>query len=138
MKNSMRKAVIDKILLFLVLFLAFASIFFMVIDYYVVLKVKENTDTLTNYAIRMLALGKNENDIITKLNSFNYFSTINSNDLVCVETEDNNYTVSLTSITFINNNRLYSSSDKIYSKSAFFNEVNSSDIKCTLSLNPKQ
>lgn len=136
-QSNMRKAVIDKILLFLVLFISFASIFFMVIDYYVVLKVKENMDNLTHYTIRMVALGKDEDDIITKLNSFNYFSTINSDDLICFETGDNNYTITLTSTTFIDDNRLFSSSDIIFSSVAFFNEVNSSDIRCNLYLSPK-
>jgi len=135
---TMRKAVVDKILLFLVLFLAFASIFFMVIDYYVILKVKDNSDTLTNYAVRMKALGKEESDIITKLNEFGFFSEIKDIDLNCIEQENGKYIVVFSSSTTVNNNRFFSSSDEIFSRAASFNEVNSSDINCTLSLSPKE
>lgn len=132
----MRKAVIDQMLLWIVLFIGFVTIFFMVIDYYLVVKVKDRCDAIVHYGVRMKALGKDDIDIVTGLNNIkgNYFDTIVEGDIDCTEDSGaTNYQVVFT--TSINiTNRFISENESIYSKASSFNEVDSSSIDCNLTL----
>ena len=63
-KTIFKKAVIDQMLLWIVLFVAFVTIFLLVIDYYMVLKTKDRADSIVNYGVRMKALGRDDVDIV--------------------------------------------------------------------------
>ena len=132
----MRKAIIDQIMLWIVIFVSFATTLFIVIDYYVVLKVKDRSDALANYGVRMKALGKEHDEIITGLNNIksNYFDDLTENDLSCEELDTNRYQVIFTTNISIGTNMFLSDNEKIYALATAFNEYNSTDQNCTLDL----
>ena len=78
MNKNMKKAVIDQIMLWIVLFTIFVGFLFFIIDYSNVMKVKDNTDAIADYIGRMVALNKNEADIIEGINKVK--DEIDSND----------------------------------------------------------
>ena len=135
-KTIFKKAVIDQMLLWIVLFISFVTIFLLVIDYYMVLKTKDRTDTIVNYGVRMKALGRDDIDIVSGINNIksDFFDTVITDDLSC--TDDNETTsyqvIFSTSVTF--NNMFLSDTDQINSKASAFNEVNSHNIDCNLTL----
>ena len=131
----MRKAVIDQIILWIVLFVSFISIFFITIDYSMVIKIKDKSDALSSYGARTKALGEDDSDIIQGLNNVkgDFFDTISDENLTCEELATSNYQVIFTTnISF--NNRFLSDGKKIYSTSSAFNEINSTDQNCSLNL----
>lgn len=131
----MKKAVIDQMMLWMIIFISFVTMLFMVMDYYVVIKTKDTSDLLSNYGARMKALGKNDDIIVDGLNTIksDYFATVNSGDLLCDTSDTGGYKIKLTAnISIVN--RFLSADEKIYSYSSAFNEVNSDDISCTLNL----
>lgn len=131
----MRNGVIDQILLWIVLFISFVTIFLMVIDYYIVIKIKDKCESLSNYGSRMKALGKDAAEIVSGLNIVkgDYFSTILESNLTCTPTGTSNYIVSFSTNIFISN-KFLSSNEKIYTHAATYNEVNAIDINCSLNL----
>ena len=132
----MKKAIIDQIMLWIVIFVSFVTIFFMVIDYYVVVKAKDRCDTMSNYAVRMKALGRDEN-ITAGLNNLSndIFETIEESDISCADNDDNEYKIKWTVNLDLNTTTF---KDKhIHSFSAAFNEVDSSSIDCNLTLRIK-
>jgi hypothetical protein len=132
----MRRAVIDQILLWIVLFIAFITMFFMVINYYMVMKTKDRCDTLANYGVRMKALGRDNDDIVNGLNNItnNYFKEITTDDMECVEdaTQNDYQTVFKVDTTF--KNIFLDNNERVASKASTFNEVNSSHIDCNITL----
>lgn len=132
----MRNAVVDQILLWIVLFITFVTLFFTVIDYYIVMKTKERVDSLSSYGARMEALGRDESTIVEGLNNIigSTFVTVTQDDLNCTDLGTTNYQVVFTVRVGIKN-RFISADKKLISISSFFNEVNSSDYSCILDLN---
>ena len=131
-----KNGVIDQIMLWIVLFVAFITMFFMVIDYYMVMKTKDRCDALANYGVRMKALGKDESYITDGLNKIknSYFEEIESDDIVCNEDDTQNDYQTIFTIETTFSNMFLSDSEKIVSKSSAFNEVNASHIDCSLTL----
>ena len=130
-----KKGIVDQIILWIVLFVSFVTIFLLVIDYYTVIKVKDKCNALANYSVRMKALGKDTATIVAGLNSIktDFFDTIVEADLTCTQPGTNDYKVILTTnITFTN--KFLSEGEKIYSKATAFNEVDSTDTECSLNL----
>ncbi len=135
----MRSAVIDKMLLWIVIFISFATIFFLVIDYYMIVKVKDRCDALSSYGARMKALGRDTTSIVSGLNGIkgDYFNTIYDANLTCTPLTTEQYQVIfITNITF--KNRFLNDGEKIYSKSASFNEISAIDQNCSLNLSVSQ
>ena len=135
----MRAAVIDKMLLWIVIFISFVSIFFIVIDYYKVVKVKDRCDALSSYGSRMKALGKDTTSIVSGLNGIkgNYFDTIYDANLTCAALATEQYQVIFTT-NIIFENRFLDDGEILYSKSASFNEISSIDQNCSLNLSIPQ
>ncbi len=132
----MKKAVIDQIMLWMFIFVSFVIIFFMVIDYYSVLKTKDRCDTMSSYAVRMIALGKNISDITDELNKriSSSMVPIISSDIVCIEDSS----VSTYQVVFHINMEINTTTFKdksINSYSSAFNESNSSSVDCNLTIN---
>ncbi|MEA3384038.1 MAG: hypothetical protein U9Q20_05120 [Campylobacterota bacterium] len=131
----MRKAVIDQMMLWIVIFVSFIVILFLVIDYYVILKTKDRCDMLANYAVRMKALGRTDDNISSGLNSLSNgdFGTINIPDDWCTYNDSSgNYQVKVSMTSEINTITFKNSNIESYASA--FNEVNSSTIDCTLEL----
>ncbi len=136
-KNG-KKAVIDQIMLWLVIFVSFVIMLFLVIDYYVVVKVKDRCDTIANYAVRMKALGRDDENITLGINNLmiNKFDDIKTDDILCSETNDEEYKVKFKIIADVVTTTF---SDKtVYSYSSAFNEVNNLSIDCNVTLRVKE
>ena len=137
-QKNYKKAVIDQMMLWIVIFISFVILFFLVIDYYTVVKVKQRSDTLVNYGVRMKALGRDNIDIVQGLNNLKikYIDTKKEVDLICTTVSDGNYTVKFNTQININTNTF--EKKNVHSYASSFNEVDNKDINCTLILRPAQ
>lgn len=133
---KMRNAVIDQIMLWIVLFVAFVTIFLLVIDYYMVMKTKDRCDTLANYGVRMKALGRSDDSVVEGLNNIknSYFQTITLDDMECEEDDTKNDYQTLFRVETTFQNMFLTTDEKISSKTSAFNEASSSHIDCNLTL----
>ncbi len=135
----MRSAIVDHILLWIVLFVAFVTIFFMVLDYSIVIKAKENCASISNFAARVVAIeGIDDNDdddkVIARVNSIkgDYFADATTADLVCTDLGTTNYQIIFNTQLTLTNRFL---PDSTVSESVgVYNENSSADISCTLTL----
>lgn len=132
----MKKAVVDQIALWLIIFLSFVTLMFLIVDYYTFIKAKDKTDTLTTFGVRMVALNKSTTDIVSNLNDLkgDYFQTIYEDNLTCVDLGTQNYKVILRSNITLKTNRITGNNETLYSTAVAFNETNPSDINCSLNL----
>ena len=135
-KANMKKAVVDQIMLYMVLFTAFVSSLFLVIDYSAIMRVDSSNDTLAQYGARLKGLGIDDSEIIENLNRIknNYFAEIVDHDLDC-ETDDKieNYRVIFNVESTYKDSHVLTIKD-ITSTMSAFNEMSSSQITCTLTL----
>lgn len=138
MNNSnMKKAVIDQIILWIVLFTIFVSFLFFIIDYSNAIKVKDNTDAIADYIGRMVALDKNDADIITGVNGVkdDYFAPTQVSDLVCnTDSAVANHQVIINVYTTIINSFLPVVENNIHSKTVVFNESSENQRECSITL----
>jgi Flp pilus assembly protein TadG len=138
MNNSnMKKAVVDQIILWIVLFTIFVGFLFFIIDYSNAIKVKDNTDAIADYVGRMVALDKNETDIITGVNEIkdDYFANIDISNLICnVDTTISNHQVIVNVYTSLVNSFLPITQNNVHSKTVVFNESSEFQKECTLTL----
>lgn len=137
-KHNLKKAVLDQIILWIVLFIMFVSFLFFIIDYSNVIKVKDNTDALADYMARRVALNSDvENyDLASSLNNVkaSFFNDIQNNDITCTTSINENYQIIVNIYTTINNSFLPVSSDNVHSKVVIFGENDSFDVECNLTL----
>lgn len=139
MQNK-KKAFIDQILLWMVILIGFITIFFIIIDYSVIARLKSNMDLMSKYSTRMISLDKDYDDIAASLNNMkaSYFAAILSSDIVCTEelpiSGVNEYQVLVNITSKYNNSSILSFTDTISSKVAAFNEKNANFINCTIAL----
>ncbi len=135
--TNMKKAVIDQIILWIVLFTIFVSFLFFIIDYSNAIKVKDNTDAIADYIGRMVALDKNDADIITGVNGVkdDYFAPMQIGDLVCnTDSAVANHQVIINVYTTIVNSFLPVVENNIHSKTVVFNESSESQRECSITL----
>lgn len=135
--NNMKNAVVDQIILWIMLFVAFVGFLFFVIDYANAVKVKDNTDAVADYVARMVALNKESSEIISGANTIkdDYFASISQSDLVCIEDESlSNHQVIMNVYTTLTNSFLPISNSNVHSKTVVFNESSQTEIECTLTL----
>ena len=137
--TNYKKAVVDQIILWIVLFIAFVGFLFFVIEYANAVKVKDNTDAIADYTARMVALGRSEDDIATGINENikdDYFNDVSGGSIVCVEdTTTSNYQVVVNIKTTLTNDFLTSSN--VHSRTVVFNEVSEFKKECDLTLTIK-
>lgn len=139
-KRNMKKAVIDQILLWIVLFITFVGFLFFTIEYSNAIKVKDNSDAIAEYTAKMVSLGNTSSDIITGLNNIkdDYFSVIQEDDLVCNEdTSSSNYQVIINIYATLDNGFLDLGNNNIHSKTVIFNESSEFKKECSLTLSFK-
>lgn len=138
MKNkNFKKAVIDQVILWIVLFIVFVGFLFFIIDYSNAIKVKDNTDALADYIARMVALNKPEDDIITGANNIkdDYVATIVAANLVCVENNAlSNHQAIVNVYATLTNNFLPVANNNVHSRKVVFNENSEFQKECTLTL----
>jgi len=135
-KNNMKAAVVDQILLWTVLLIGFVTLLFITIDYSTILRLKNNNDTLAQQGARMIALGKTNDEVTESLNNIRniYYAEIASSDISCVEVTATSYQVIFNVVSTYSDAKVLNMSDSIYSKVAVFNETDSNEITCTLTL----
>jgi len=138
MNNSnMKKAIIDQILLWIVLFTIFVSLLFFIIDYSNTVKAQDNTSAIADYIARMNALDKNEADIVIGINQIknNYFVPVTANDLNCtIDNTISNHQVIVNVYATMVNNFLSAQANNIHSKAVVFNESSEFQKECSLTL----
>lgn len=136
-QTNMKKAVVDQIILWIMLFLCFVGFLFFVIDYSNAIKVKDNTDALGDYIARMVALDSSLEDITTGANKIkdDYFSDILSENVICmIDTTKPNHQVIVNVYTTLTNGFLPLGENNVHSKVVVFNESSDFEIECNLTL----
>lgn len=132
----MKKGAIDQILLWLTLFTIFASFLFFIIDYSIAIRIKDNADALSDYAARMVALGKSNDEIATGLNTVKLGSMtdIIADDIVCIDDITVNHQVQFTVLATFSSKFFGSDANNVQSKAVVFNEVGDTERACTLNI----
>jgi len=135
-KNNMKPAIVDQILLWLVLLVGFVTLLFITIDYSSVMRLKNNNDTLAQQGARMIALGKTNDEVAESLNNIKniYYADVSGGDITCVEVTATSYQVIFNVVSTYTDARILTISDSIFSKVAVFNESDSNEITCTLTM----
>lgn len=136
-KKNLKKAVVDQIFLWIVLFTIFVGFLFFIIDYSNTMKVKDNTDAIADYIGRMVALNKNEADIIEGVNRVkdDYFATVDLANLVCnTNNAVSNHQVIVNVYTTLTNSFLPVEANNVHSKTVVFNENSEFEKECSLTL----
>lgn len=134
-KSSMKPAVIEQIMVWLLIFVGFATLLFLTMEYAAIVRLKSNNDTLAQQGARLIALGKSNADIAAALNTMkvSYYATIDADDIVCTEVVDTSYQIILNVTSTYTDAKVLTISD-ITAKAATFNETNSNEITCDIVL----
>ncbi len=129
-------AIIEQIILWIVIFIGFVTFLFMVIDYGNVMRIKGNVDLMAEYGARMLSLGKTTDEVASGLNAIKivYFAPISGGDITCTTTATGNYQMIFTVTGLYTDAKILNQQDAISSKKVVFNERNSDEIDCSLTL----
>ena len=135
-KGNSSDAYIENIILWIVLFVSFAALFFFTIEYSTSIRVIDKTKSLSDYGARAISLGKLESEVVDGLNQIkgNSFVTITVADLSCSEnTGVENYQVIFNTYTTYENNFLTNQgANNINSKTIVFNEISGIEKVCDL------
>jgi hypothetical protein len=134
-KNT-KPAYVENIILWIIIFVSFATLFFFIIEYSVTLKIIDKTNALSDYGARSIALGNTDDSVVAGLNQIKgpTFSTITVGDLTCTKTTGiTNYQVIFNTYTTYGNNFLQGQgANNIHAKKVIFNEVSSTEKICEL------
>lgn len=132
----MKPAIVDQILLWMVLVIGFVTLLFITVDYSVIIRLKSNNDTLAQQGVRMMALGKTADETATVLNNIKVpqYADVAGADIVCDEVVDTSHQVTFTVNSTYTDARILTFNDTITSTTASFNETNSNEITCTLTM----
>ncbi len=135
-KNNMKPAVVDQILLWMVIFIAFVTLLFITVDYSALIRLKSNNDSLAKQGARMIALGRTTDETADSLNNIrnNYYSTIAGADISCIEVVATDYQVIFNVISTYTDTKILVFGDDIHAVAATFNETTANEITCTLNL----
>jgi len=63
-----------------------------------------------------------------------YYANISAEDIICAEVNDITYQVIFNVVSTYTNTKVLTFDDSIYSRVVVFNEVNSNEVTCTLTL----
>ena len=134
--HTMKKAYVENIILWMVMFVGFATMFFFVIDYATIIRVKDNMDALSDYGASRIARQGVATDMITELNNIavSKVNTITSGNLVCTSVTNTPPDYQVIFITETTNTQIEFYSSKLTSRRVVFNEVNSQTVTCTLTI----
>ncbi|WP_321469038.1 hypothetical protein [Halarcobacter sp.] len=139
-KKDLKKAYIENILLWMVMFIGFVTFFFFVINYAKVARVKDNMDAISDYGARLISTNGTGaitiSSFITRVNNMSVkgIDPVATADLIC--NEDN--TIVPPEYQVIFSTQLaggVSFYDKqIVSRRVVFNENGSETVTCTLTI----
>ena len=134
-ENNMKKAYIENILLWMVMFIGFVTLFFFVIDYATIVRVKDNMDAISDYGARNVAINGIGTDLSTNINSMkvNAINTVSADtNTICTTNTNGAYQVIF--ITETTNTEFKFFGNKLGSKRVVFNDNSSDTITCTLNI----
>ena len=160
--TNMKKAAIDQIIVWIVLFTLFVGFLFFIIEYATAMKVKDDTDAVADFMARKVSLNNTDVDgdgildnldldasgngytdlLATKLNAIknSYFKDIDGdNDISCTkksisDTDADNYQVIANVKTTLSNGFMPTGLDNVHSRVVVFNEDDKYEVECTLTL----
>lgn len=133
--ESLKKGYIENILLWMVMFIGFVTLFFFVIDYATIVRVKDNMDAISDYGSRNVAINGIGNDLSTYINDMkvNSINTVSADTTtICSSNANNAYQVIF--ITQTTNNSFKFFDSKLVSKRVVFNDDSSDTVTCTLNI----
>ena len=135
-KKEMKPAYVENIILWMVMFVGFATFFFFVIDYSTIVRVKDNMDAMSDYGANRIAREGVSTDITSELNDMKVakVNAITSANIVCNSVADTPPTYQVIFITQTSNNSIEFYNKKLSTKRVVFNEVNSQTVTCTLTV----
>lgn len=136
LNDNLKPAVVDQILVWTVLLIGFITLLFITIDYSAIMRLKSNNDALAQQGARMIALGKSSDETALSLNNIKnpYYANISGSDIICNEVTANSYQVVFNVASVYTDAKIITFNDNINAKAATFNEINSNEITCTLTL----
>jgi len=134
----MRRGILDHIIMQILVFVFFVSMLFLVIDYGNIARMQNILDTIAQQGARMISLDNTLTQVANMINAqkTNHFLSVSSSDIVCISSGSSSQVNFIangdynTSFSAIGNNGAVS----VTSGSSAYNEANSSDINCTISL----
>lgn len=137
--HHMKKAAIETIFVWIVIFTIFVSIFFFVIQYTTIVRVKDTMDSIANYASNYIATNGVGDDLSSRINGIatRKFNTISADtSAICSTTSNNEYKI-IFNVTTTNSN-LHFYQGQLLSKKVVFNQDGTGDtITCDLSVTIK-
>ncbi|RXI43576.1 hypothetical protein CRU99_07025 [Malaciobacter mytili] len=135
MKNNIlnKPAFVENIILWIVMFIGFITLFFFVLEYSNILKTHHQLSLMSDFGAKMTSRNINDIQIIEGLNRLRTqnISTITNDNLICTSHNIQNHQV------IFNVSLNYRSSffnKNILARTVVFNETNNSQIDCTLTL----
>lgn len=134
-KGNNKKAYIENVLLWMVMFIGFVTLFFFVIDYATIVRIKDNMDAISDYGARQVAINGIGDDLSGNINNMKVsgINTVTADTTsICVSNANNAYQVIFITRTTNSSYKFYSSN--IQSKRVVFNEQNSNTVTCTLNV----
>lgn len=135
--HHMKKAAIETIFVWIVIFALFVSIFFFVIHYTVIVRVKDTMDTIANYASNYIATNGVGDDLSSRINDIatKNFDTISADTSSICSTANNNDFKIIFIVTTTSDSNLYFYKDQLVSRKVVFNQDGTGNtITCNLSV----
>lgn len=134
--KNMKPAYIENILLWMVMFIGFATMFFFVINYATIVRVKDNMDAMSDYAASRVSLQGIGADLVTDLNNMKVgrINNITAGNIVCNSVVNNPPDFQVIFITQTSNNSIEFYQKSLTSRRVVFNEFNSQTVTCTLTV----
>ena len=132
---KMKKAAVESVIVWIVIFTSFVSVFYFIINYSTVLRMKDNVDTLADYGSNYVATNGVGDDISNLLNSIAPagIQAINADtNAICNSNDDGNFQVIF--IVRSTNASYIFRDEPITSRRVSFNQVNSNTVTCDLSI----
>ena len=146
-KNKMKAAYIDQMLMWMVIFVSFAWMFFFVINYATAVKLNENMDYLSKFAARYISNTDDQANVTTdttfiaNLNDIKVskIGTISSSDINCViattaPEDTNSQCIFETQGTYNKGFLSNQGTNNLKSKVVIYNNQSAAQISCTLSV----
>ncbi len=134
--SNLKKAAIENIFIWIVLFATFVSILFFIINYTSIIRTKDTMDALADYGANFVATRGTGDDLSNKMNSIatKNFNNISANtNMICnAPVADNGYQIIFNVRT--TNNSYYFFNKALSSQRVVFNQLGSSSITCNLNV----
>ena len=133
---KMKNAAIESVLVWMLTFIGFGTLFYFVINYAMIIRVQDNMNALCDYGANMIAEEGVGADIVTKLNeiSTGNIATIGAGDIVCNSVTESplTYQVVFTTVTTNQDYKFYT--EALQTSRAVFNQVSGDTVTCTLTI----